>query len=108
MDIKEKIPAVDVVDETREAEQTEDDFNENNKGFGMVLVSPFGKSLRETVPAYPEKRHSANIMRRKSGITTYAIQRICDIVFRFKCIFAQCMLDTITSEKIEKAEVKRK
>ena len=88
-DIEEEVSAVNFVDEAREPEHTEDDFNEDNedlvfrhapipgKGsgkqqqqqdFGMSFVSPSGKRWIETVPAHSERRHSANILRQKGEL----------------------------------------
>ena len=96
--IDEEVSAVDFVDEAREPEQIKDDFNEDKEDFGMSFVSSSGERWVETVPANFGRRHSANILREKGGITAYATQRIHDIVFSFKCIFNQSMLDTIIVE----------
>ena len=38
-DIEEEISAIDFVNEGREPEQTEDDFNNGNEDFGVLLVT---------------------------------------------------------------------
>ena len=91
-DIEEEVSTVDFVDEAREPEQTEDDFNDDNEDFEMSFVSPSGKRWVETVAAHSGRRHRANILRQKGGITAYATKRIHDIVASFKCIFDQSML----------------
>ena len=97
-DIDKEVSGIDFVDEAREPEQTEDDFNEDNEDFGTSFVSPSGKRWVETVPAHSGRRHSTNILHQKGGITAYAMQRIHDVVSSFKCIFYQSMLDAIIVE----------
>ena len=42
-DIEEEVSAVDFVGETREPEQTENDFNKNSEDFAISFVSSSGK-----------------------------------------------------------------
>ena len=76
--IEEEVSAVDFVDEARLPEQTEDDFNEDNKNFGMSFVSPSGERWVEplqhileegTLPIFCARRGELQPMSRREFTT---------------------------------------